>query len=285
MSVNLARGEVLQLAVAPQELCPEESPASQRSPIACGSSSCVETACRADRNSDPTGISIESPGRLQVISGHSCAFIPFDRPACDHLEESLIPLDSWGRQAIFPRTKVLRGEPNLARITSSIDGNMLSFTPEVHPPVVLNKGEVLSFEYDQAFTLSAGGPVLGAILLVGQGPNQGEGALGDPALTFLPSSEQFRRDYRFLAPDTYDEHWLTIVLPSNGTVFLDGMPVPGATPIPGTSWSVSQISLSAGTHEATSELPFGITVQGFGSYTSYLFPGGLDLKPINDFMK
>ncbi|MEE2643562.1 MAG: hypothetical protein VYD19_01400, partial [Myxococcota bacterium] len=79
MSVNLARGEVLQLAVAPQEICPEESPTSQRSPIACGSSSCVETACRADRNSDPTGISIESPGRLQVISGHSCAFIPFDR--------------------------------------------------------------------------------------------------------------------------------------------------------------------------------------------------------------
>jgi hypothetical protein len=28
-------------------------------------------------------------------------------------------------------------------------------------------------------------------------------------------------------------------------------------------------------------MPFGIVVYGFGSYTSYMYPGGLDLTAIN----
>ena len=126
--------------------------------------------------------------------------------------------------------------------------------------------------------------ILASLFLVGQGVNE-EIASGDPALAFLPPPEQFRRDYRFLTPNTYDEHWLTIIQPVGAEIIVNGAPVPAATPIPGTDWAIVRQSLPAGTHSASSTLPFGIMVQGFGSYTSYLFPGGLDLRPINDFMK
>ena len=36
----------------------------------------------------------------------------------------------------------------------------------------------------------------------------------------------------------------------------------------------------AGNHEITGDQPFGITVYGYGAYTSYWYPGGLNLEEI-----
>ncbi|MBU1241174.1 hypothetical protein KJ865_15780, partial [Myxococcota bacterium] len=41
------------------------------------------------------------------------------------------------------------------------------------------------------------------------------------------------------------------------------------------------ISASPYTHTITSDQPFGIMVYGFAPYTSYFYPGGLDLNIIN----
>ena len=34
-------------------------------------------------------------------------------------------------------------------------------------------------------------------------------------------------------------------------------------------------------HTMSSDVPFGIVVYGYGMYTSYMYPGGLDLKTID----
>ena len=40
----------------------------------------------------------------------------------------------------------------------------------------------------------------------------------------------------------------------------------------------TQTAAPDGVHSATSAVQFGLQVYGYGSYTSYFYPGGLDLK-------
>jgi hypothetical protein len=48
-------------------------------------------------------------------------------------------------------------------------------------------------------------------------------------------------------------------------------------------FSVARHELSlVDVHKMTSSTPFGIVVYGYGKDTSYMYPGGLDLKRIND---
>ena len=36
-------------------------------------------------------------------------------------------------------------------------------------------------------------------------------------------------------------------------------------------------AIQGGTHTISSSVPFGITVYGYANYTSYMYPGGLNL--------
>ena len=44
--------------------------------------------------------------------------------------------------------------------------------------------------------------------------------------------------------------------------------------------SSGQIRIPPGPHSITGDHAFGVYVYGFGSYTSYFVPGGLDFRPI-----
>ena len=126
-----------------------------------------------------------------------------------------------------------------------------------------------------------------AQFLVGQAYNneiQEDLAFGDPAMSLVPPEDQFRRDYTFLTPDSYAQHFVNIVAPTGASVTLDGTPVSGFSEIEGTGWSRVNVEVGAGAHNATSDQAFGVWVYGFGSFTSYLYPGGLDLRPISDIM-
>ena len=49
------------------------------------------------------------------------------------------------------------------------------------------------------------------------------------------------------------------------------------------NWSVVRVALSAGqngAHVLNGTMPFGVQVIGYGSYTSYQYPAGLDLAEI-----
>ncbi len=55
------------------------------------------------------------------------------------------------------------------------------------------------------------------------------------------------------------------------------------TAIGASGFGVAKVPLSNtgnGTHAAESSMGFGITVYGYGTYTSYWYPGGLDLTTI-----
>ena len=66
---------------------------------------------------------------------------------------------------------------------------------------------------------------------------------------------------------------------------LDGAPVMGFTPVGGTGYSVTRLPLASdqgGNHTISGDQAFGITVYGYGTYTSYWYPGGLDLHEIKE---
>jgi hypothetical protein len=107
---------------------------------------------------------------------------------------------------------------------------------------------------------------------------------GDPSQSQVVTVEQYRTQYVFLAPDDYDVNFVDVVMPLDAKVVLDGAPLPGTpSAIEGTDHGVVRVRLGAGdkgAHSLTSDKPVGLQVIGYGSYTSYQYPGGLDLREI-----
>jgi len=70
----------------------------------------------------------------------------------------------------------------------------------------------------------------------------------------------------------------------SATITLDGTPFSGAPKAIGSSaFGIARIKLGPGkdgAHVMTSTAPVGIQVMGYGSYTSYQYPGGLNLDAI-----
>ena len=112
-----------------------------------------------------------------------------------------------------------------------------------------------------------------------------EDTRGDPSQTSFAAVEQFRKSYVFLAPDDYDTSYAVIVGNSDAKPVLDGAPV--AAPfvaIGGGGLGVWRVTLGAGkqgAHTLTSSGDVGLQVMGYGGYTSYQYPGGLNLKLIS----
>jgi hypothetical protein len=111
------------------------------------------------------------------------------------------------------------------------------------------------------------------------------GGLGDPSESLLASVEQFRTKYVFLAPSDYQENFVDVVAPIGTVVVMDGLPLlwTGVHEI-ADGYGTMRISLSGinpsalGAHVLIASAPVGMQVIGYGMFTSYQYPGGLNLK-------
>ena len=79
-------------------------------------------------------------------------------------------------------------------------------------------------------------------------------------------------------------HYINVVAPTAavGSIILDGTAIPSGdfSAIGSTDFSGAQVKVSAGTHNLSGPLPFGVFSYGFGSYDSYGYPGGLSTSPV-----
>ncbi|MFH2007247.1 MAG: IgGFc-binding protein [bacterium] len=256
--------------------------------------------CDMGHQYDLTGTIIESTAPVAVFSGHVCDFVPFNYWACDHLEEQMIPLETWGKNFVVGRTEPQAeagypDEPNVIRIVSGANNNAIRFNPAqptVGSGTTLNKGEWVEFLSTQHFHVDADYAVMIGQFLVGQN-YYSSGAQadywGDPAYSLMVPTEQFRGDYTFLAPSTITYNFVKItkrVGEGSPAALLDGVPVDEglfSTPIGGTPYGVANVPISGTHHSITTSNgeAFGIVIYGFASYTSYSYPGGMDLQYIN----
>ena len=136
------------------------------------------------------------------------------------------------------------------------------------------------------FAISADGKVMVAQYMEGQDADSA--GTGDPAMALAVPVEQFRTDYLFQAPLSYDSNYVDVVAPIGAQVTLDGAAPLTFTAIGSLGYGLSRVlSLGGGpnmdgSHSIHGDMPFGITVYGYGQYTSYWYPGGLNLMTVLD---
>jgi hypothetical protein len=279
-SVTLAQGEVLQLLSAVPDDCVGEPADNVRGGTL--------TYCEVPKEYDLTGTVVHAQGKVSVISGHDCMFLPYNRWACDHLEETMFPVEAWGKDIVVSISETVACQPtvpNMVRVLSSADDNALAFTPAVHEPVTLGKGEFIEFEVSEDFHVTASAAILVAQFLLGQDYHgrhtSGSFGKGDPSMSLAIPVEQWRKSYPFLTPETYTDNYVNIIARTHQLVLLDSRVVSGFIPIEGTNMATARVPIEGGQHQAESPENFGIVLYGYATYTSYMMPGGLDLNPIN----
>jgi hypothetical protein len=184
------------------------------------------------------------------------------------------------------------------RIAAVNPGTRIQFDPALHEPIELGPD-------DAPFTLQLGSFVRGVngepdveeppldvrivadepILIAQymQGQTSVPSGAGDPSMSLVVPIEQYRDDYVFTASDTYDSNFISVVAEIGTTVMLDDAPLAGdASDVGDTDYHVVRARLpeGGGVHHIHADAPFGLTVYGYGRFTSYMYPGGLDLKRI-----
>ena len=239
---------------------------------------------------DLSGSLITADQPVQVLSGAPCDEIPAGSPACDHLEQSVFPAETLGAQYFVNVPSGPTGYPvgHVVRLYGNVDGTTLTYAPAMPAgcPATLDAGQVVdcgtvdtNFEVTGSHEFAVGTYMLGGSIV------DPSGGLGDPSQSMLASVAQYRTKYVFLAPDDYDVNFMDVIAPSGTDLVLDGAAVNWGlvtTIADGYAiWRVGLVATNGGAHTLEASTPVGLQVLGYGSYTSYQYPGGLNLKRIS----
>ena len=247
----------------------------------------------ATYGADVSGTLVAANKPVEVLGGHSCTYINATVAACDHMEQIALPLETLrGDYLVTPPYNMNGGPIEWIKLIGVNANTHLAFDPaSVSGPQTLNAGTVLTLpSVGSAFRVySTDNPQQSfsvAQYMVGQGNfnanctgNTAQDC-GDPSESVAVATAQFRTGYQFVAPTSYTENWVNVIAPAGAAVTIDGAVVSGLAAIGGSGYSWTHVALSSasnGVHSASSAAAFGIQVYGYGSYTSYMYPGGLNL--------
>ena len=155
----------------------------------------------------------------------------------------------------------------------------------MHDRVTLDRGEVFETEITDDVHVFGDKAIAVAQLLPGEDYDGiGESSSftkGDPSLSLAIPSEQWRARYSILSPATFTDNFVGVIAHPDQVVLLDGRVITRFQSAEGASFKSAQVRIRGGQHTLESQAPFGVTVYGFASYTSYMVAGGLDLTLIN----
>ncbi len=250
------------------------------------------------QSAELSGAFVRSDKPVAVWGGHPCMQLPLGNAACDSGHQQLAAVPLLGTEYLAVRHKERNpgaNEKALWRFVGAVDGTTLTYDPPVGGPATLAAGQTVTFSSSGPFKVTSQDP--GHIFYLSQLMTGGESNndVGDPEFVSLVPPQQFLRSYLFLTDPTYASTDLVFVRPlaSDNTyhdVTLDCAGVIGPWfGIGGTSYQYARVSWSRtgtngcsnGVHKAFSTAPFGLTVWGTDSYTSYGYPAGMSVRPIN----
>lgn len=253
-----------------------------------GAGDVVEVVGAQTKGSDFSGSLVTASAPVQVISGIACTNMPHDTKACDHLEQSQMPAETLGKHYFVTRPTSTTGTgPGNAifKLYGNVDGTKLTY-PGGAPagaPSTIGAGEVVDLgQVDSDFEIVGDHELTVGLFMLGGGPITALG-MGDPSMSFAVAVEQYRLKYVFLAPADYDLSFADVVQPMDAKLTLDGVAVTTVPKPISSGFGVARVKLGPGkngAHVLTASAPVGIQVMGYGSYTSYQYPGGLNLGHI-----
>jgi hypothetical protein len=257
--------------------------------------------------SDLSGSLVQASAPVQVITGHPCIQIPPSQPSCDHIEESVFPAETLGKHYVVTGPAGPNGNAvaHQVRFYGNFDNTRLTYNPPTPPPgcpTTLVAGQVVECGMPacpatvdlnqmsncgitlQDFEVQGDQPFAVGTFTLGAWVVDTAGSEGDPAQSFPTAVEQYRSKYVFLAPDDYSQNYVDIVAKPGISVALDGQGVTAEPRSIGTGgYAVYHQKLGpgqAGAHTLNASDRVGIQVVGYGTATSYMYPGGLDLANI-----
>ncbi len=234
-----------------------------------------------------TGTVVAADKPVQVVAAHYCTYVPdLDTGACDHLEESMFPVEALSTRYVVSPAAVSalpNGRPQVVRIVATQANTNLTYDPPQSgaPTSIAFAGGYAEIPLAAAdYLLTADHKVLVMAYMEGQDLVSNT---GDPAMALAVPVDQYRSEYLFHAPTNYEENWVNVTAPTGAVVTLDGTAISTFTAIGASGYSIAKVTLGAGTngnHSISGNMPFGISVYGYGQFTSYWYPGGLDLSAI-----
>jgi len=234
-----------------------------------------------------------------VFGGHTCGQVPNKTVTfCDHLEEQIFPVETWGVEYVALRSPKRGTEDMYWRVLAREDGATVTFTPKpeglADATQVIPAGGFIQFNASGDFRIASNHPILVAGYMYGS-EAQGvpvDGNPGDPSMVQMVPTEQWLGDYVFLVDSSYANDNVRLVRKAmNNNVELGCL---GLVPedhwqqIPGTQYVTAVVNINPGegncepgTNTASAETTtFGIVVVGEAQGASYAYPGGMALKEI-----
>jgi IgGFc binding protein len=214
-----------------------------------------------------------------------------DTCCLDHVEEQLLPVESYGKQFLVPRSPP-RGssyiEPDSIRLMGvAKSAQVTTNLPAPNNTFTLAPGQFRDFFVDKNFTVEANEPIAVGQVLLSSGLT--EEAIGDPSLTVFPAIDQFRRNYLFQVPTSWRKNYLVLTAKVGAAIAFDDKPLVDAltgcntSPIGAlgnTDYEAIRCPISEGPHRVSSAEPFGVTAYGYGNRGSYSFVGGSNVNKI-----
>jgi hypothetical protein len=234
---------------------------------------------------DLSGTFISSSDPVAVTNGNLCTNVPVGNTACDHLFEMAHPVYSWTTESI---AAPLPNRPfgSIYRVLASEDNTTIERNGSV--VATINAGEFYESAVEpgaQRFT--ANNPIFATQLMTGI--TQSGTNIGDPAMGNMIPTEQYLMSYTFstVGGAQFRENWVNVVAHTDdvsaGTILLDGAPIPSGdfTAIADTDFQYVQVQITEGTHATSSaSRAHGISVMGFDSADSYIYPGGAGISDL-----
>ena len=259
-----------------------------------------------------TGSPIQADKPIGVFGGASCLNIPVDTAACDSSHQQIPPIRALGSEYAALRYRGRNGGMNEVvpwRIVGAVDGTQLTWTPAAPAgaPTSIDLGTIAEFNDTGPFVVASQDkdhPFYVGAYMTGAEAGGSFSGEGDPEWVNVIPTAQYLDSYVLFTDPTYSETSLNVIRrPDKMGMFADvtldcaGV-LGGWQPLGPYEWTRVDLvtgnfqnvgNCSNGRHEITSQLPFGVTVWGWGSYqaastayVSYAYPAGASVQAINE---
>ncbi len=262
-----------------------------------------------------TGSPIQSTKPVGLWGGASCLNVLPNDQACDSAHQQIPPVKALGSSYAMVRyrnRKTAMGEESPPwRVIGAVDGTQLNWTPAppTGAPPTLKQGQVFEFMATGPYVVKSQDkdhPFYAAQYMTGAGHIGSAQGEGDPEWVNIVPTEQFLDHYVFFTDPTYPETSLVVVRKRSNVdnsfkpVNLDcAGNLANWTPLGNFEYTRVDLvtgdfanvgSCTNGRHEMKSDAPFGVTVWGWGGfssqvlswYVSYAYPAGASVQPINE---
>ena len=243
-----------------------------------------------ESDNDLTGTRITSSKPLSVFSGSDCAYVPhYNIGLCDYLVEQVPPTVTWGSKFLVAslegrssgeRIRVLSARAASVAVNCNTNVSVSEFQLQ-------SGGSFREFEIpiNSFCSIKSTSPVLVAQYAYGRDSD----GVGDPFMMIIPPIEQFTNNVEVFP--LFVSNYITVYVSSEffqtAQILIDDSVVTGWRNVVCSNGEIcghiSRTSVSTGAHSIrhqNSSAVLGVSVYGFDIYSSYGYPGGMRLSPI-----